>query len=186
LFIRQDPYTKAIDTGIVGRRFIQENPFTDTALIQYWSDFFRNVGDGTDFIVINDMRLGTMQENELSFTIPITVSFTAPSKRAFLLLIDKLSLTSQESTISLINQFLFHLRAGIKKKIPQDITDPDTYIGQYIYDWVFHNATNTLIDGDIIWYAVQETAQCQLMNRQACLYNFRNIYRNIPQLAYGV
>lgn len=43
LFIREDPYTNMIDTDIVGRRFLQENPFIDTALIQYWSDFFRNV-----------------------------------------------------------------------------------------------------------------------------------------------
>lgn len=34
--------------------------------------------------------------------------------------------------------------------------------------------------------AVQDTAQCQLLNIQTCLYTFRNTYRSIPQLAYGV
>lgn len=57
LFIWKDPYTDTLDTTIVGRKFIEENPFADTALIQYWSDFFRNVGDGTDYIVIRDMKL---------------------------------------------------------------------------------------------------------------------------------
>jgi hypothetical protein len=188
LFIWQDPYTKQIDTQLVGRRFIQENPFTDTALIQYWSNFFRNVGDGTDFILIKDMKLWNIEEWPALFTIPISVSFTAPSKRAFLLLVDKLSLTSQEATISLINQFFFHIQVAMREKIQDDetITDKNYYIWRYIYNRVFENTENSLLDEHIIRKAIQETAQCQLLNTDTCLYNFRNIYRNIPQLAYGV
>ncbi len=186
LFIRQDPYTEEIDTSIVWRRFINENPFTDTALIQYWSDFFRNVGDGTDYILIKDMQLWTMNQWEELFTIPVTVSFLAPTKRAFLLLVDKLSLTSQEATISLINQFFYHLRIAIEDTIEEKPEYQDQYIGKYLYEWAFNDGPGDLITTDAITQAIEETAQCQLLSKQACLYTFRSIYRSIPQLAYGV
>ncbi len=190
LFIWKDPYTGELDTTIVGRKFIEENPFTDTALIQYWSDFFRNVGDWTDYIVIKDMKLWDMKEWEEQFTIPVTVSFVAPTKRAFLLLVDKLSLTSQESTISLINQFFYHLRSAIKQDplVEEKAADQDTdsYVGQYIYQWAFADGPNSLVTTGTLLQAVQDTAQCQLLNIQTCLYTFRNTYRSIPQLAYGI
>jgi len=47
--------------------------------------------------------------------MPITVSFRANSKRAFLLLSDKLSMTSNKENISLINEFFYYLRNEIKK-----------------------------------------------------------------------
>jgi len=134
------------------------------------------------------MKLGAIQEWPALFTIPITVSFTAPSKRAFLLLVDKLSLTSQESTISLINQFFYHLWIAIKddvSDIPAD-QDTDNYIGQYLYNWAFANGPSNAISPWVITQAIQEAAQCQLINPDICLYTFRNIYRSIPQLAYGV
>lgn len=190
LFIWKDPYTGELDTSIVGRKFIEENPFADTALIQYWSDFFRNVGDGTDYIVIKDMKLWNMEEWVEQFTIPVTVSFVAPTKRAFLLLVDKISLTSQEATISLINQFFYHLRAAIKQD--PSITEKaweqgeDAYIGQYLYQWAFSDGPNSLVTTGVLFQAVQDTAQCQLLNTQTCLYTFRNTYRSIPQLAYGI
>lgn len=190
LFIRKDPYTGELDTSIVGKKFIEENPFTDTELIQYWSDFFRNVGDGTDYIVIKDMKLWNMEEWVEQFTIPVTVSFIAPTKRAFLLLVDKLSLTSQEETISLINQFLYHLRSSISQdpSVAQKAGDQniDAYIWQYIYQWAFNDWPNSLITTGTLLQAVQDTAQCQLLNLQTCLYTFRNTYRSIPQLAYGI
>lgn len=189
LFIRKDPYTNELDTSIVGKKFIEENPFTDTALIQYWSDFFRNVGDGTDYIVIKDMKLWDMEEWVEQFTIPVTVSFVAPTKRAFLLLVDKLSLTSQEATISLINQFFYHVRSAIKQDqsvVEKAWEDIDTYIGQYIYQRVFDDGPNNMVTTGVLLQAVQDTAQCQLLNTQTCLYTFRNTYRSIPQLAYGI
>lgn len=190
LFIWKDPYTGELDTTIVGKKFIEENPFADTALIQYWSDFFRNVGDGTDYIVIKDMKLWNMEEWVELFTIPVTVSFVAPSKRAFLLLVDKLSLTSQEATISLINQFFYHLRSAIKQD-PSVVENTgaeniDRYVGQYIYKWAFDGGPNSLVTTGTLLQAVQDTAQCQLLNIQTCLYTFRNTYRSIPQLAYGI
>ena len=187
LYIRKDPYTAQVDTELIGKKFIDQNPFTDTALIQRWSDFFRNVWDGTDYVSVKDITLGSLEEQEDIFSIPVTVSFTAPTKRAFLLLVDKLSLTSQESNISLINQFFYHLREAIKEKNKDTLPDDaDAYIWQVLYNRVFENGQNTLIDSNVLLSAIQETAQCQLMNEQACLYAFRNTYRSIPPLAYGV
>jgi len=120
----------------------------------------------------------------------VTVSFVAPTKRAFLLLVDKLSLTSQEETISLINQFFYHLRAAISQdpSVAEKAADQDvnTYIGQYLYQWAFADGPNSLVTTGSLLQAVQDTAQCQLLNIQTCLYTFRNTYRSIPQLAYGI
>lgn len=188
LYIRKDPYTSVVDTQLVGRKFVEKNPFTDTALIQYRSDFLRNVGDGTDYIAIKDMRLQSLEEENDMFSIPMTVSFIAPTKRAFLLLIDKLSLTSQETNISLMNEFFYYLRQAIKDQkksvLPTDNTD--TYIWQSLYERALHDGKNTLIDSGVLLQAIQNAAQCQLLTTEQCLYTFRNIYRSIPQLAYGI
>jgi len=62
------------------------------------------------------MKIGDFVEDETSFfSMPITVSFVANSKRAFLLLADKLSITSNKENISLINEFFYYLRNEIKK-----------------------------------------------------------------------
>jgi hypothetical protein len=53
--------------------------------------------------------------------MPITVSFVANSKRAFLLLADKLSMTSNKENISLINEFFYYLRGEIKKDKQKEI-----------------------------------------------------------------
>lgn len=62
------------------------------------------------------MKIGDFVEDDKGFfNMPITVSFVANSKRAFLLLADKLSMTSNKENISLINEFFYYLRGEIKK-----------------------------------------------------------------------
>lgn len=62
------------------------------------------------------MNIGDFAEDETGFfSMPITVSFVANSKRAFLLLADKLSITSNKENVSLINEFFYYLRNEIKK-----------------------------------------------------------------------
>lgn len=68
------------------------------------------------------MKIGDFLEDEKGFfSMPITVSFTANSKRAFLLLVDKLSMTSNKENISLINEFFYYLRGEIKKGKEKEI-----------------------------------------------------------------
>jgi len=72
--------------------------------------------------------VGDMKDNGDFFSIPVNVSFVAPSKRAFVLLVDKLSISSQESNISLINEFFFHLWDSIKVLNEIDEEDEDFFI----------------------------------------------------------
>jgi hypothetical protein len=55
------------------------------------------------------------------FYIPISVSFSSPSKRSFLLLVNKLSITSNQSNIALLNEFFFYLLNEIKQKKSEEI-----------------------------------------------------------------
>lgn len=75
------------------------------------------------------MKIGEFVEDETGFfSMPITVSFSANSKRAFLLLVDKLSMTSNKENVSLINEFFYYLRAEIKKEKAKEI---QTLAGTY-------------------------------------------------------
>jgi len=47
-------------------------------------------------------------------SIPLTVQFETPDRRSFLLLLNKLSMTSYAENVSLINEFMFYLRENIK------------------------------------------------------------------------
>jgi len=50
------------------------------------------------------------------FYLPITVTFSSPNKRSFLLLVNKLSMTSNINNISLVNEFFFYLLMNIKER----------------------------------------------------------------------
>lgn len=93
--IWKDRYSDKIDTSIVGQEYLQKNPYVDNNLISHWTDFFRDIGKNTQYNEINDISIGSLTENENgSFTIPIDVSFSSSNKRSFLMLVDKLSITS--------------------------------------------------------------------------------------------
>ncbi len=58
-----------------------------------------------------------MRKEENGFvSIPLTVQFETPDRRSFLLLLNKLSMTSYAENISLINEFMFYLRENIKSE----------------------------------------------------------------------
>ena len=115
--IRKDRYSDTIDTTIVGQKYLQINPYVDNNLIAHWTDFFRDIGRNTQYNEINDITIGSLTENENgSFVIPIDVSFSSSNKRSFLMLVDKLSITSNRGNISLINEFLYNLWEQIRKE----------------------------------------------------------------------
>lgn len=116
LNIWKDPYTQQINTDIIGLAYLQKNPYNDITLLQTRSDFFKNIGDNNESNDVSDINIGNITEDQSGyFSMPVTVSFTANSKRAFLLLVDKLSMTSNRDNISLIDEFFYYLRAEIKK-----------------------------------------------------------------------
>lgn len=43
LNIWEDPHTQEIDVGIIGQRFLEENPYTDLALIDRWAHYFEDI-----------------------------------------------------------------------------------------------------------------------------------------------
>ncbi len=204
LNIWKDPYIGTINTDMVGRDFLEKNPYDDIVLLQKWSDFFKQVGQN-ETNQITDISIGDIQEHgDTTFDIPISVSFISSSKRAFLLLVDKISLTSNETTISLINEFMYYLRKEIKEskkpaldKLANDLTTeyPDAFgtkenpnydkiIGYHIYQWIKYNTENTLIDEALLLRTMNAIVSCQDTNTEVCMYQFREKYRDIPYLAY--
>jgi hypothetical protein len=55
-----------------------------------------------------------MEENPEYFYTPITIEFSSPNKRSFLLFVNKLSTTSNQNNISLLNEFFFYLLKAIR------------------------------------------------------------------------
>ena len=197
LNIRRNPYTQQIDPDIIGLQYLQKNPYNDITLLQKRSDFFKNVGDNNESNDITDINIGDITEDQSGyFSMPITVSFVANSKRAFLLLTDKLSMTSNRDNISLIDEFFYYLRQEIKKdkapeiKILSDqyaqltwFTDPnmtDKTIAYHLYNRIFNNQKNILVDKAVIDATVKSIIACNNQSDEICYYQFREKYRNIP------
>ena len=117
LNVWKDPYTKNFDMTILWQKYLETDKYQDLFLIQYWSDFFKYVWNDADYNTIESISVWdkvVMPENPEYFYTPISISFTSPNKRSFLLLVNKLSITSNQSNISLINEFFFYLLNAIK------------------------------------------------------------------------
>ncbi|NOZ43604.1 MAG: hypothetical protein GXP45_00235 [bacterium] len=204
LNIWKDKYLGTIDENLIGRKFLENNPYDDIVLLQKWTDFFKQVGQNESNQVTN-ISIGDIKElGDGTFRIPIDVSFISSSKRAFLLLVDKISLTSNSDNISLINEFMYQLWNEIKKnkmkevyKLAKQIIGeyPDTFgtnnnpnydkiIGYSLYQWVKNGGPNTLIDQSILLKTMNNLVPCENANPEICFYQFREKYRGIPYLAY--
>ncbi len=205
LNVWKENYTDKIDTNLIWIKFLENNPYNDITLLQKWGDFFKNLGDNNESNDILDMNIGEFTEDDKwFFSMPITVSFVANSKRAFLLLSDKLSMTSNKENISLINEFFYYLRWEIKKDKQKEIQtleadygkifwsgvvetgkiDQDKVIGYALYNWIFNSGVNTLIDDSIINKTIKNIISCDNDVDEACYYKFRERYRNIPTFGY--
>ncbi len=196
LNIWKDPFIWDIDISIVGQKFLEKNPYDDIKLIQQWSNFFKNVWNNNEFNQIEDIIIWDLVEEQESFYIPITVKFIANSKRSFLLLVEKLSATSNATNIALINEFMYTLRENIKEdkkeniktltsQYDQDFSEDQT-IGYHIYQRVFNNKNNQLINEEIINKTIKETVICGTESNAYCYYKFRDKYRSIPSIAYTI
>lgn len=201
LNVWKENYTNTIDSNLIWIKFLEKNPFNDITLLQKRGDFFKNLGDNNESNDILDMKIGDfVEDDKWFFSMPITVSFVANSKRAFLLLADKLSITSNKENISLINEFFYYLRAEIKKGKEKEIkdlesdyvsifgsgevVDQDKMIGYHIYNWIFNGTDNILIDDNIIDKTIKSSISCNNESDEVCYYKFRERYRNIPTFGY--
>ena len=132
--------------------------------------------------------------------MPITVNFVANSKRAFLLLIDKISVTSNKTNISLINEFWYYLWQEIKQDKQKEIgelakkydsltglnatTNQDNVIAYHIYNRMYNDKDNKLIDKAVIDKTIKNIISCDGKTDEVCYYQFRDKYKNIPSFGY--
>lgn len=124
LNIWKDPYTKDFNMGILWQRYLETDKFQDLYLIQYWSDFAKYVGNDADYNTIDNITIWDkveMEWNPKYFYTPITISFSSPNKRSFLLLVNKLSMTSNQNNIALLNEFFFYLLRSIREEKSAEI-----------------------------------------------------------------
>lgn len=196
LNIWKDPFNWNIDTSIVWAKFLEKNSYDDIKLIQKWSNFFKNVWNNNEFNQIEDITIWDIVEEQEFFHIPINIKFIANSKRSFLLLVEKLSTTSNQENISLINEFMYNLRMNIKADKKENIKtlktkynqdfDENKIIGYHLYQRITQDTNNILIDEKIIDDTIKDTVICNDESDKYCYYKFRNKYRSIPSLAYTI
>lgn len=206
LNIWKDPYTKEVDLSILGKKYLDQNPYQDISLLSQWSSIIKDSGkDVWDNEVVN-MKIGDIEELANGFfRIPINIAFKSDSKRAFLLLVDKLSLTSNINNLWLLNDFTYYLFDVIRTQKWEEIhqlmeeygmswskQDEKTYntvISRYLYSWIFTGdaVPNILIDESVIDEAIRDSIVCRGdQSDDVCYFMFRNKYRNIPWLAYAI
>ncbi|MDD3262938.1 MAG: hypothetical protein PHR61_03750 [Candidatus Absconditabacteria bacterium] len=198
LNIRKEYYTDTLRTDILGRSFLEENPYNDINLLQKWSDFFSST-EQNEINQIKDIKISDIQEYDNGiFGIKITFSFTSPSKNALLFLTDKITTTSDQENISLLGEFFYYLRQQIKtdqKDLLEEQTqngifsgenDINKTLGYSINKRVFNDEDLGLIDNTTINRTIFNMMGCSPETESQCFYRFREKYRNIASLAYTV
>lgn len=195
LNIWKDDFLWKINDDYIGEKYLENNPYNDIELIDKWSNFIKDVWANNEHNEINSIEIWEITEKWDEFFIPITVSYTANSYRSFLLLVEKLSTTSNQKSISLINELIYNIWEIIKvdrtdeiNKIQQEFTgfSQDKAIWYNLFQRVKWKSEDTLITDDIIDKAIRNVSQCWTETQEYCYYKFRNKYRNIPSLAYSV
>ena len=123
LNVWKDPYTKNFDMSIIWQKYLETDKSQDLYLIQYWSDFIKYVWNDADYNTVESISIWDKEEMEWTdfFYTPISITFKSPNKRSFLLLVNKLSMTSNSNNIALINEFFFYLLEAIKEKKTKEI-----------------------------------------------------------------
>lgn len=125
------------------------------------------------------------------YAVPITITFEAPSKRAFLMMVDKLSITSNLDSLALIQKFVYTLREDIRTRytsIPGgQYNDVDKDIGVVLSHRLRDKSAQKIVDDASVLRVIAQLAHCpSSMSQDACLYAFRDMYRSVPSLAYSV
>ena len=64
LNIWRDPFTQKIDTSLIGKKYLDNNPYGDIALMEQWTDFFKDVGISDGFNKINNIDIGNIEPLE--------------------------------------------------------------------------------------------------------------------------
>lgn len=210
LNIWKDLYVDKIHTDMIWIKFLENNPYTDSALIDKWTSFFQDAWENNESNKVSDISVGDfVEDDKWFFKIPITLSFESNSKRSFLLLLDKLLTTSNQENVWLINEFMYYLIQNIKSdkveeinKIAENLKSELSWdyfldaagwnninkiIGYTIYNWIDSTWDISIIDDAIINKTVKDTVSCEdNLDISVCYYRFRDKYRNVPEIAYNI
>jgi len=201
--IWRDPFSQKIDTSLIGKKYIENNPYWDITMIQQRTNFFKDVGVVDSYNTVSDVRIGKAEASTIEwyFSIPVTVQFETPNKRSFLLLINKISMTAYIQNLSLINEFMYYVWETVKEEQQDILTQSDLFSGNLVttaenhddraiwyllYNWIIKWEENKLINQEIIAKSIRKTAWCTTEEQQKCMYMFREKMRALPYLAYGV
>lgn len=135
LNIWKDPYSSDVDISLIGEKYLDGDPYQDIALLSQWSAIIRDSWKGAGINEVMDMKIGDIVElPEGYFYVPITISFKSDSKRAFLLLVDKVSTTSNSVNIGLINEFSYYLFNAIRDQKAEEVKELVSEYGSGIFD----------------------------------------------------
>lgn len=199
----KDKFTNKIDDTIIGQKFLQNNPFLDVNLISQRTDFFKNIGRDSAKNEIKDISVSDVVENiDGTFILTVSLSFVSETKRSFLLLVDKLSATSNRENLGLLNEFFFTVWTVLKEKsmwtalgswataptswdLQNAVWMSDEMIWQEFYKWVEDPKSTFIVEEDII-HAIRRMANCESEGMPTCYFKFREKTRSIPMLAYSV
>jgi len=122
LNIWNDLYVNKIHTDMVWIKFLENNPYSDSTLIDKRTSFFQDAWENNESNKVLDISVGNfIEDDKWFFKIPITLSFESNSKRSFLLLLDKLLTTSSQENVWLINEFMYYLIQNIKSEKSEEI-----------------------------------------------------------------
>ena len=195
LNIWKDPFMWDIDYNLIWTKYLEKDPYNDIDLIDKWSNFIKDVWNNNEYNEIDSIEIWEMVEEWENFYIPIRVSYISPSSRGLLLLIEKLSMVSNQKNISLINELIYNIREIIKADNPSGISavqelyswfSQDKAIWFSLYKRVEWETGNVLINDEIIDKAIKKIALCGDESKEYCYYKFRNKYRDLPSLAYSI
>lgn len=167
LNIWKDPYTKNFNMAVVWQEYLERDKFQDLYLIQQWSDFVKYVWNDADYNKIDSLTIGDKVEvegNPEYFYTPITISFSSPNKRSFLLLVNKLSMTSNQNNIALLNEFFYYLLDAIRdgkseliEKLMQDHREEFTASSNWDLAptfWELSDEQRAAYEDRVIWYSL--------------------------------
>ena len=197
LNLRKDPFLWEVDYSLIWKDFLEKNPYDDIDLINRRSDFVKDVWNNNEHNDVTSIELINWYIEEWNeFYIPIRISYTAPSYRSLLLLLEKFSVTSNQKNISLINELVYHIRQIIKEsesdevlKVQEEYSDfsQDKAIWFILYNRVNWKRETSLINDQVIDRAIRNIAICWNDEpKEYCYYKFRDKYRSLPTLAYTI
>ena len=199
LNIWKNRFTGKIDDTLIWQKYLQNNSYLDVNLINKRTNFFKDIGNDSPKNEIKNINIWEVIENNTNgtFTIWIEVSFVAQTKRSFLLLVDKLSTTSNKENLWLMNEFFYNLWTVIKERdagwtwsmsswwVLLSSSTGDEQIWINIYKRIVDTNSTYIKDQDIV-RTIRRFANCESNDMEECYFKFREKIRNLPSLAYTI